>query len=295
MDGPERAARVRGLVWVGLAYVIATAAGGEIAWLLRGQPLWLDLLAADLAATVVIFGFSRVFDNSSVYDIFWSIAPMVIATGLYFFAMKPGVPHARSTLVLALVLAWGARLTWNWIRTWSGLHHEDWRYVDMRRTTGSLYWVASFFGLHLFPTAITYLGGLALLPAIAYGRDRLSIIDIAAAAVTAGGILLEGTADEQLRKFRAKGSGGRIMADGLWSLCRHPNYLGEMLFWWGLFLFGFAADASAWWAIVGPISVTGLIAGISVRMIDKRSVERRPGYAEHMRRLRAFIPRIKLR
>ena len=109
-----------------------------------------------------------------------------------------------------------------------------------------------------------------------------------------GGALLEATADAQLRKFRLNDhTPGQIFADGLWSLCRHPNYLGEMLFWWGLFLFGFAADVSAWWMLVGPLSVTGLIAGISVRMIDQRSLARRPGYAEHMERIPAFFPRIR--
>jgi steroid 5-alpha reductase family enzyme len=64
-----------------------------------------------------------------------------------------------------------------------------------------------------------------------------------------------------------------------------------MLFWWGLCLFGIAADGGAWWTLFGPLSVTALIAGISVRMIDQRSVARRPGYAEHMKNVPAFIPR----
>ncbi len=278
---------------MGFAYVVAIAAGGAVAWALRGKPLWLSIAAADFAGTVVIFGFSRALDNSSVYDAYWSIAPMAIATGLFFFTGPVGGSSARRFLVLLLVLGWGARLTWNWIRSWTGLDHEDWRYVDLRQKTGSLYWLASFFGLHLFPTVITYLGGLAMFPSLSTGRDPLSIVDGAAVVIMGGGALLEATADAQLRKFRLQNrSPGQIFAEGLWSLCRHPNYLGEMLFWWGLFLFGFAADASSWWMVVGPLGVTGLIAGISVRMIDQRSLARRPGYAEHMKRIPAFFPRI---
>ena len=40
--------------------------------------------------------------------------------------------------------AWAVRLTWNWARGWTGLGHEDWRYVDIRSATGALYWPASF-------------------------------------------------------------------------------------------------------------------------------------------------------
>lgn len=294
MDEPRsESARRRDLAWVAFAYVVAIAAGGVTAWLLRARAPWIAVLAADVVGTVVIFGFSRAFDNSSLYDAYWSVAPMAIAGGLFAFGHEPGVSHVRRTLVLVLVMAWGARLTWNWVRGWTGMGHEDWRYVDLRKQTGSLYWPASFFGLHLFPTVVTYLGGLAMFPAMIYGKDRLSIVDFAALFVMGGGALLEATADAQLRKFRLSNTTpGRIMADGLWSLCRHPNYLGEMLFWWGLFLFGFAADATSWRFVVGPLAVTGLIAGVSVRMIDKRSVERRPDYAAHMKRLPAFLPRI---
>lgn len=291
-EPPDRARLSRDFAWIGLAYALAIALGCAAAWLLRDRGPFVAVGVADVVGTVVVFAVSRAFDNSSVYDIYWSVAPMAIASGLYLFP-APGVSPVRRTLVLALVLGWGARLTWNWIRGWTGMKHEDWRYVDLREQTKGMYWVASFFGLHLFPTLITFLGGLAMLPAMTYGRDPLSILDFVAIAVTAGGAVLEATADEQLRRFRlANPRPGRIFADGVWSWCRHPNYLGEMLFWWGLFLFGFAADVKAWWMIVGPLSVTGLIAGISVRMIDRRSLARRPGYAEHMKRLPAFLPKI---
>ena len=53
------------------------------------------------------------------------------------------MPTARQALVLALVLAWGVRLTANWLRGWRGLGHEDWRYVQMRGQTGGAYWLGS--------------------------------------------------------------------------------------------------------------------------------------------------------
>jgi steroid 5-alpha reductase family enzyme len=287
-------ARVRGLSWVAVAYLVAAIAGFLVAWVFaRHHSLVLAVAAGDVAATVTVFGFSAAFDNSSFYDLYWSIAPMVIAVGLLLSAPHDAPSTARRVLVVLLVQAWGARLSWHWIRSWPGVQHEDFRYVDLRAKTKSVYWVVSFFGLHLFPTVITFLGGLAMFAVFSTGRDDLNVIDVAAAVIVVGAIVLEGIADEQLRRFRRDNPvPGRIMAGGLWALCRHPNYVGEMMFWWGLALFGVAADAGAWWVLLGPVSVTALIAGISVRMIDARSLARRPGYAEHMKNVPAFFPRI---
>ena len=63
-----------------------------------------------------------------------------------FTVADDGVPGLRQAVVIALVAVWGARLTWNWYRGWSGLDHEDWRYVNIRETTGSLYWPARSHG-----------------------------------------------------------------------------------------------------------------------------------------------------
>ena len=109
-------------------------------------------------------------------------------------------------------------------------------------------------------------------------------------AVTAGAILIETTADEQLRRFAATKQPGDIINEGLWARSRHPNYFGEMSFWWGLFLFGFSASSAYWWTIIGPISMTVMFHLASIPMLDQRSLERRPGYEEHMRRVNAVIP-----
>jgi steroid 5-alpha reductase family enzyme len=136
-----------------------------------------------------------------------------------------------------------------------------------------------------------YLGCLSLLPAVVSGTRPLGVLDALGLAVTAGAVALETIADEQLRTFRlGNPPPGTILDTGLWSLCRHPNYLGELSFWWGLYLFGVAADPTWWPAIVGPLSITALFAFLSVPLIDKRSLARRAGYREHMDRVPALFP-----
>ncbi len=286
-----KGSRAASFTWIAVAYLVAGAVALTLGQrLTTAWPLWEAVAAADAAATVVVFAFSVVLDNSSVYDAYWSVAPMAIAPALAVAAGAEQAPLARRAIVVVLVLVWGARLTYNWARGWQGLAHEDWRYVELRRL-GRAYWVVSFVGLHAMPTVLVFLGCLSLLPALVTGTAPLGPLDAAAFVVTAGAIALEGVADQQLRAFRlSKAPPGSILDAGAWSLCRHPNYLGEIGLWWGLFLFALAADRSAWWCVAGPLAITLLFAFVSVPMLDKRSLARRPGYAEHMKRLHALFP-----
>ena len=187
---------------------------------------------------------------------------------------------------------WALRLTWNWARGWSGLGHEDWRYVDMRQSSGGLYWPgASLFGIHLFPTVVVFLGCLPLWPALASGARPLGLLDALAGACALGGVALELFADNQLRRFRLAGPPpGSTLESGLWAWSRHPNYLGEILFWIGLALFGLAAAGFVWWAWLGALAMIAMFRFASLPMIEKRMLARRPGYAERQRRVSMLLP-----
>jgi steroid 5-alpha reductase family enzyme len=292
-ESAPRFSRATSFALVTLAYVLALAAAVGVSRSMGWAVPWKVVLFADLAATLVVFAFSRALDNSSVYDPYWSVIPPVVALSIPMCAPS-AAPSLRVYLVIALVSFWGARLTYNWAKGWTGLDHEDWRYVDLRKKTGPFYWVVSLLGLHSMPTVTVYLGMLPLLFALGTGSRPLGVLDFVAAAVTLGFTVVEMVADEQLRAFRRenteKNITGAIMDRGLWSYCRHPNYLGEIGFWWGVYLFGLASDPSAWWTGVGALWITVMFATISIPMIDKRSVTRRPQYAEHMKRLGALIP-----
>jgi steroid 5-alpha reductase family enzyme len=246
---------------------------------------------ADVAGTVAIFAFSLAFRNSSLYDPYWSLAPLPIAL---YWAMRPalvGVNPIRLVVVLVLVALWGLRLTRNWARGWRGLDHEDWRYVEIRERTGGGYWPASFVGIHLLPTLWVFLACLPLYASLAAGRAPLGILDLAASVVTLGAIWLEARADQQLRRFRdASPAPGEFLRQGLWAWSRHPNYLGEMGFWWGLWLFGLAANPGWWWTLAGPLLVTLMFWLVSLPWMERRMKERYPGYAQHAERSSLVFP-----
>jgi steroid 5-alpha reductase family enzyme len=285
LDGMSRAA---GFAVVAASYVVAALAGWGVAAALGGRHPLTVTFWADVAATLVVFALSMAVGNSSLYDPYWSVAPAVIVPA--WALTSPG--SGRGVLVTVLVLVWAVRLTANWALSWRGLGHEDWRYVQIRsETAGRLpWWLVSLTGIQLMPTLVVFAGMLAVWPAVTVARP-LGPVDAAAAVVTAAAIAVEGFADAQLRAFtRDPANRGRIVDRGLWRHSRHPNYLGEIGFWWGMWLFALAAAPSWWWTVAGPVAMVLLFTLVSVPMMDRRSVERRPAYEEHMRRVPALLP-----
>ena len=276
-----------------LAYLLAMAVVFFVGRVLDEQHPIIIALCADIAATLVVFLFSRVFRNSSFYDAYWSIAPLAIALYWAFGITSVTGITARQIVVLMLVFAWGLRLTGNWASQWQGLKHEDWRYADLRKRYGRLFWLIDLVGIEMIPTVVVFLGCLALYPSLSAGKNPLGILDVIAIIVTAGAIVIESVADAQLRKFRKTATQPReIMDSELWAYSRHPNYFGEITFWWGLYLFALAANPGYWWTVTGPLAVTILFLTVSIPMMEKRNLERRSRYEEHRNKVPALIPRL---
>jgi steroid 5-alpha reductase family enzyme len=141
------------------------------------------------------------------------------------------------------------------------------------------------------PTVLVFLACLSLYSALAVGERPLGSLDIVASVITSAAIVIETMADEQLRSFMLKRlQSGQIMVRGFWAYSRHPNYFGEVMFWWGLFFFGLAADPGYWWTLIGPVLITALFIFISIPLMEKRSLEKREGYEEIRQKIPALIP-----
>ena len=275
--------RLVGFAAVLLTYLVAGAAAWAVWMVFQDRPI-IAVLVADLVATVVVFGASRFFDNSSLYDPFWSVVPPLIAVAWWGDGQQ-----GRQVAALVAVWAWGLRLTWNWASGWSGLGHEDWRYVELRGRHRGRYWAVSFGGIHLFPTAQVFLGCLPLWP-IMNSTKVYALEDALALLVLFGAIALEATSDWQLRRFLKKETRKPFCEEGLWAWCRHPNYLGEIGFWVGLYLLGMASNPGWWWSGVGALSITLMFVFISAPWLDARNLARRPGYAGYILRTFSLLP-----
>ena len=282
--------KLKGLLHVTFAYLITLGVGWATLQALGQSPIW-DMFKADIAATIAIFVFSRLYKNSSFYDAYWSVIPPLIALYWMLEATASGIDAIRAWLVLVLVWLWGIRLTANWATFWPGLEHEDWRYGPIKANAGKWNALADFSAIHLFPTVIVFPACLPIYTAVAMDAQPLNWLDYVAAAATAIAILIELVSDIQLHRFINKRKEGEIMKTGLWAYSRHPNYFGEWLFWAGLTLFGVAAVPEAWWWVLpGAIAMLAMFLLASIPMIDKRSMERRPAYAEHMSEVSGFVP-----
>lgn len=279
------------LATVALAYAGALAAALATSVAFAGEHPLLVTGVADAVATLLVFAASARHDNSSIYDPYWSVAPVPIVIAWLALA-QPGASSARGALATALVLVWAARLTWNCLDRWRSLAHEDFRYREIRARTGRGYWAASLFAIHLLPTTWVFLGLLPLFPALALPSRPLGWLDAAAVLLTGGAVLLEALADAQLRRYRAAGRGeaAATLETGLWAVSRHPNYLGEVLFWWGLWLFGVAADPAWWWTVAGPLVITALFTFVSAPWMDRHLEARHPGWRERRAQVPALWP-----
>ena len=280
--------------WITLSYLLALGAGY---WVGQGfhQQGYHPLVVvgiADVVATIIIFGFSYVFKNSSFYDPYWSVIPVFIAAYLGWLGMESGANPLRLNLAFILVFLWALRLTGNWVRSWQGLQHEDWRYVQLAQQSGKAWWPVSFAGIHLFPTIMVFMGCFPLYTAMAIPNASFGWLDVVGTAITLTGIAFEFFSDNQRYKWaKDPANKGKVFTGGLWGWSRHPNYFGEVAFWAGLGILGLAADPSRWWTIIGCVAMWAMFNFITLPMMEKRQLANKPEYASATRGISRFWPR----
>ncbi len=257
-------------------------------WLAPTDNLLISTFTADLLCTAMVFVFTWIFRNTSIYDPYWSVIPVAMAG---WVASEYGKVEVRTMVILGLVVLWGSRLTWNWVRRWEGLHDIDWRYRMYEEKMGKWFWPFSLVGLQLLPTLIVYLAFLPVLFAIVEPTHPFGILGLCGGLVALGGIVLETIADEELWKMK-RGKIHVLGDRGVWRWWRFPNYVGEVLFWWGLYFIGLEASAAHGWMIVGPVVMTLLFHFVSMPLMEKRHAIRRPAQYERLMQRPKWVPAI---
>ena len=284
--------RTQTWIRIGLAYVIAVGAGA--AWLIWGTDsgrLWLDVLIADLIATVAIFIASRIHRSSSFYDPYWSVIPPLLVLAWWIEVGTP-LTDGRGLLLAFVMLVWAIRLTGNWVYAFPGLPHEDWRYPLLREQAGRAELLVDFFAIHAIPTLQVFLGTVPAYVVLTRTGRPLGWLDAVAVLVGLGAVALSFFADLQMYRFARVRQPGQAMDQGLWAWSRHPNYFGELSFWVSMALFGLAAAPDTWWWIfAGTLAMYLMFQLASIPMMEKRSLERRPSYQEVIDRVPRLVPR----
>lgn len=224
--------------------------------------------------------------DSSIVDIFWGAGFVIIA---WVTLATTAHATARGILAVALTTLWGLRLTGYlaWRNIGKG---EDARYAAMRAQHGAKWPVRSLFIVFGLQGALMWIISLPVQAAVRdAGAGAVGLLDLAGAAVCLLGVMFEGIGDLQLAFFKKDPSNrGKVMSRGLWRYTRHPNYFGDFLVWWGLFLV--AAGGGALWTVFSPALMSFLLLRVSGVTLLERSMRSRPGYEDYVRRTSAFFP-----
>jgi steroid 5-alpha reductase family enzyme len=247
--------------------------------------IYLQGLGAVVIAALVTWLLSLYKRDVSIVDSIWS--PMFILLAATYAAASA---HwgARAVLIVVLVSVWALRLsiyiTW---RNWG--HAEDHRYQAIRARNQPNFALKSVYLIFGLQALLAWLISLPLHAAV-LGASPLNWLDGLGAVLWLVGFAFEAGGDWQLARFKADPANrGKVMDRGFWRYTRHPNYFGDFAVWWGFYLIG--AAAGGWWSFVGPVLMSVLLMRVSgVTLLEKDIGERRPQYADYIRRTNAFFP-----
>ena len=269
-----------------ITYILALIFGIFVFNLNLHSNFFINVFIADVAATIFVFLVGVLFSNASVYDPYWSVAPLAILplAAIHFNNFSLGV-----ILLLVVVFYWGIRLTINWAYTFNGLNHQDWRYTMLKEKSKKFYPIVNFLGINMFPTFIVF---FAILPALYYISDStFSLLSVIGLIISIIATTIQLISDYQMHSFRKTNvDRSKMINVGLWKTSRHPNYFGEIMMWWGVFAFVFINDMSRWILLVGALANTLMFLFISIPMQEKRLLARNSNYSEYIENTNKLIP-----
>ncbi|KAH7116150.1 hypothetical protein B0J11DRAFT_561587 [Dendryphion nanum] len=161
--------------------------------------------------------------------------------------------HER--LVLTGVTLWGGRLFYRISSRSIQRGEDDSRYEDVKEEED--FWNKSLFTVFL-PEAFFQM--LIALPFTAPFRHEGAVlmgyhpfVQMIAVGLFSTGLAMESLADYQLDKFKAEGGKG-ILKEGVWSIVRHPNYLGDALVHISFIVLLYGSDMLAPVELLGPLA-----------------------------------------
>ena len=225
--------------------------------------------------------------NAGLVDVIWAFTLGGLAV---VYAALGDAPLVVRVALGLMGGAWGVRLGVHlWFRNWG--KPEDWRYARFRQQWGAradfnMFWFFQFQNIFTL-----LLSASAFLP-LAYreGVPPFACL-ILAVVIWIASVVGEGLADRQMERFRANPANkGQVCRDGLWRWSRHPNYFFECLHW--LAYVPLAWGMELWWLTLGaPLVMAFLLMKMSgVPLLEAEMMQRKPGYADYVRRTSALIP-----
>lgn len=221
-------------------------------------------------------------------DIAWGGGFIVLASALLLKNIDK--TFFAQTLVTILVAIWGLRLSYHiFRRNWG--KPEDKRYIDLRKKWPKPYWLQALIRVFFVQGILLLIISLPIIAVASaptvFNSDLLLLIGF---DIWLLGFILEATADRQLAQFiKSKKKKSEVLDTGIWKYSRHPNYFGEVMIWWGIWIISLSIHA-VWWSVLGPLMITFLILFVSgVPLLEKRYKQDK-NYQAYARVTSKFIP-----
>lgn len=204
--------------------------------------------------------------RNDVADIAWGLGYCLICVYLFFTQPR----NIASDVLYLLVMLWGLRLSLH-IYFRSKKRPEDFRYRQWRETWGKTFYWRSYLQVYLLQAFLLFIIISPVLLVSVSEPVLWTWIPSVGVCIWIFGFVYQAVADHQLASFiRHKKDNSEILQTGLWKYSRHPNYFGEILMWWGIYIVVVPFKFS-WMVIISPLTITCLLAFVSgVPMLEKR-------------------------
>lgn len=222
--------------------------------------------------------------DASIIDLVWGLGFVVV---VWTATIRS---ESRTWLLPVLTTIWGLRLSL-YLAWRNHGQPEDHRYQAMRRHHGRAFPLVSLLTVFALQGVVMWVVSLPLQAGSLPGGAEWPVLKVIGILLWAVGLLFEATGDWQLARFRSDPqNAGRVLDTGLWRYTRHPNYFGDFLVWWGLYLVA-VSTSQAWWTVIGPAVMSVFLMRVSgVTLLEKTLRQTRPQYVDYIERTNAFFP-----
>lgn len=244
-----------------------------------------EVLIVSFIVNILLFVPAFILQTDKFTDIGYALTFIFVA--LYGFLYQSA--SMIYTIAFIVVVLWALRLgSYLFYRIFN--MKKDKRFDQMRKR------FVSFLGFWLLQAVTVFI--------VSIGFTRLVVVDssfnplsLAGIVITLAGLLIESIADIQKFNFKKiPENSGKWTNIGLWKYARHPNYFGEMLVWWGIFIYGafYLAGWSLALSVISPLFISFMMLYVSgIPLLRKRWDKKwgkDPKYQEYIKSTRLLVP-----
>ena len=233
-----------------------------------------------------VFCLALIKKDNSIVDVAWGLG--FIGVTLLTFFLKEGWT-TRQLIVSVMIFSWGTRLALHIAIRKRG-KGEDFRYAKWRQDWGRWFVLRSYFQIYMLQGVFLLIIALPILLINLSQKEDLTVVDLLGIGVWCIGFFFEAAGDYELQQFKKRPENkGRIITTGLWKYTRHPNYFGEVVMWWGIFLIALSVQ-NGWIAVLSPLTISFLLLRVSgVTMLEKK-YQGNSEFEAYAKRTNAFFP-----